>query len=69
MKRTFGFFSIVLFVSLLFFGYAFADVREPSLLEQTADFISKPFIAAFILAIGFTGLLKEMMIEEKKYIG
>lgn len=69
LKKTFGFFSIILFISLVFFGYAFADVREPSLLQQTSDFISNPFISALILAIGFTGLLKEMMIEEKKFIG
>ena len=69
MRKKIDFFSLILFVSILFTGYAFADVMEPSLLEKTADFISNPFIAAIILAFGFTGILKEMMITEKKYIG
>ena len=69
MKKILGFFSIISFIFFLFVGNAFADVMEPSLLEKTADLISNPFIAAIILAVGFTGILKEMMITEKKYIG
>ena len=69
MTKLCRFFSFILFVFVLFSGYAFADVKDSSLLMKTADFISNPFIGAFILAIGITGLLKEMLIEEKKYIG
>ena len=63
MKNLFKFLSLILFVFIFFSGFAFADVEEPSLLMKTADFISNPFIGALILAIGFTGLLKEMMIR------
>ena len=69
MKNLCKFLSLILFVFIFFSGFAFADVEEPSLLMKTADFISNPFIGALILAIGLTGLLKEMLIEEKKYIG
>lgn len=69
MKNLCKFLSLILFVFIFFSGFAFADVEEPSLLMKTADFISNPFIGALILAIGLTGLLKEMMIEEKKYVG
>ena len=69
MKKLFGVFSILSFLFLLFSGNAFADVMEPPLFETMADFMSNPFIGALILAIGFTGIIKEMMITEKKYIG